>query len=73
MVLNTASELYNNLLEIYFDEYYELSDAKRNKMKNNVILKSHFLKHIIMMTGLKMKNQLIQQGKIIKKNLTSHH
>ena len=26
---NTASELHNNLTEIYFDEYCDLSDAKR--------------------------------------------
>ena len=32
---NAASELYNNLLKIYFDEYYELPDAKRNKMERN--------------------------------------
>ena len=31
---NTASELYSDLLGIYIDEYYELSDAKRNKMKD---------------------------------------
>ena len=30
---NTAPELYNDLLEIYFDEYYKLSGAKRKKMK----------------------------------------
>ena len=28
----TVSELYNKLLEIYFDEYYDLSNAKRTKM-----------------------------------------
>ena len=33
-VYNTASELYSDLLGIYIDEYYELSDAKRNKMKD---------------------------------------
>ena len=27
-----SSELYNNFLEIYYDEYNELSDDKRNKM-----------------------------------------
>ena len=28
-VPNTASDLYKNLLAIYFDEYYELLDAKK--------------------------------------------
>ena len=31
-VYHTASELYNDLSEIYFDEYYDLSGAKRSKM-----------------------------------------
>ena len=35
---NTAIELYNDLLESYFAEYYELQDAKRNKMVPNIIL-----------------------------------
>ena len=29
---NTVSELYSDLLETYFHEYYDLSDAKRSKM-----------------------------------------
>ena len=29
---DTFSELYNDLLETYFDEYYDLSDAKKNKI-----------------------------------------
>ena len=29
---DTSSGLYNNLLETYFDEYYDLSDAKRSKI-----------------------------------------
>ena len=32
---NAASELCNNLLKTYFDEYYELPDAKRNEMERN--------------------------------------
>ena len=31
-VYDTASKLYNDLLEIYFDEYNDLSDVKRKKM-----------------------------------------
>ena len=29
---DTASELYNDFLGTYFDEYSELPDAKRNEM-----------------------------------------
>ena len=35
-----TSELYNDLVETYFNEYYDLSDAERKKMK----LKKLFLK-----------------------------
>ena len=31
-VYDTVSELYNDLLEIYFDQYYDLSDVKRSKI-----------------------------------------
>ena len=40
----TASELYNNLLGIYFNEYYELSHAKGNKIKLTYEPKKFFLK-----------------------------
>ena len=30
---NIASELYNEFLEIYFDEYIDLSDSKKKKKK----------------------------------------
>ena len=33
-IIHTASDLHNDLLGIYFDEYNELPDAKRNKMKH---------------------------------------
>ena len=29
---DTASKLYNGFLRIHFNEYYDLSDAKRTKM-----------------------------------------
>ena len=29
---DTSSECFNDLLETYFDEYYDLSDAKRSKI-----------------------------------------
>ena len=32
MLKNIASDLYNDLLETYFDEYYDLSDKKRSKI-----------------------------------------
>ena len=35
-VYDTASALYNMLLEIYFDEYYDLSDAKGSKMNPQI-------------------------------------
>ena len=31
-VYDTSSECFNDLLETYFDEYYDLSDAKRSKI-----------------------------------------
>ena len=67
-VYNTASELYNDLLEIYFDEYYELSDAKRDKMKCKYDPKKLFLETYNYWSGLKIKNRLIQQEKVLKKN-----
>ena len=33
-----------------------------------MILRNYFLKHIIKMSGLIMKNRLIQQENVIKKN-----
>ena len=55
-VYDTAADLYNDLQETYFKEYYDLSDSEGKKWKTNMILIIHFLKHIIMMSGLKMKN-----------------
>ena len=40
---DTASELYNKLLETYFDEYNELSGAKINKMDPKYEPESLFL------------------------------
>ena len=39
-----ASELYNELLETYFDEYYDLWDAERKKMEIKYKPKTLFLK-----------------------------
>ena len=41
---DAGSELYNNLLETYFDEYYILSDAERKKLKLKYDPKKLFLK-----------------------------
>ena len=35
---NTASELYNQLLGTYFDEYYYLWDAERKKWIANIAI-----------------------------------
>ena len=58
---NNTSELYNKYLEIYFNQYVALSDAK----KRNFVYKYErfLLMDKIMITGLKMKNQLIRQEK----------
>ena len=63
MYIINASELYNEYLEIYFDQYMILLDT-REKMgiKYNPIN--------LFFTGFKMKNQIMQlQEKMIKKNL----
>ena len=49
------------MLGIFFDEYYELSEAKRNKMEQDIILRNYFLKRMITTSALKMKNCPVQQ------------
>ena len=49
------------LLETYFDDYNESSDAKRKNIELKQILIICLLKYIIMAYGLKMKNQLIKK------------
>ena len=39
-----SSELYNNFLEIYYDEFIELQDAKKRRLGNNYDPKNLFLK-----------------------------
>ena len=39
----TTSELYNGFFGIFLDKYYELSDAKRNKIKHKYNPKKIFL------------------------------
>ena len=53
-----ASELYNEHLEIYFDEHKALSDAQKS-LVINIILLIYFLRNKIMMSGLKIKNHLM--------------
>ena len=72
---DTASELYNELLETYYDENYYLSHAKRKKGIVNINLKTYLLKDMIIVCGQKMKrnelmksNQLIKKNRLIKKN-----
>ena len=42
-VCDTALELYNELLETYYDEYCSLSDAKRKKMDRKYKPKTLFI------------------------------
>ena len=42
-VYDNASDLYNNFLAIYFNEYNEILDAKRNKMKHKYEPRKLFL------------------------------
>ena len=67
-VYNNASELYRDYLEIYFDEYKVFSNGKKSRVIN-IILLIYLLKHVIMISGFKVKNCLIQQEKVIKKIL----
>ena len=53
-----ASELYNEYLEIYFDEHKALSDAQKS-LVINIILLIYFLRNLIMMSGLKITNNLM--------------
>ena len=43
-VYNTSSELHNNLIEIYFDEYYDVSDGERKNMEPKYDFDRLFLK-----------------------------
>ena len=71
-VCDAASELYNEMLEACFDEYNELSDAKRENIKLNYDPVNYILlMHIITITGLKMKNRLIKKNLQIYR--TCHH
>ena len=78
---NIASELYNNFLEfskIYYDEYNELSDDKRNKMDPKDKPEELFLKEYnfdgwsdTTRKSKKKKNRLMQQK--LMKHLMIYH
>ena len=74
-VYDNVSELYNEYLETYFDQYMAVSDNKKvSWVIINMILLIYFLLiRVIMITGLKMKNRLIQKERVVKKNLKCHH
>ena len=63
-VYDTTSELYNDLLGTYCDEYNELSHQKRNKIDPKYKLEELFLKEIIIVCDQKVK-----RNQLIKKNL----
>ena len=48
--------------------YHVLNEIRRSKGSKNMILRNYFLKHVVMISDLEMKNLLIQQVKLTKKN-----
>ena len=62
-VYDNASELYNGYIQIYFNQYMTLSDAKKENWVINMILKNYFSKDMIIVCGLKIK-----MNPLIKKN-----
>ena len=58
---NTASELYNDLLETHFDEYYYLLDAKSSKMDPTTILMIKLLINLTIVNSTK-KNQVMKKS-----------
>ena len=60
-VYNTASELYNDLLEIFFINTRLFQMLKTESRVINMVLLIYSLNHTIVMSCLKVKNNLIQQ------------
>ena len=54
-VYDNALEPYKEYLEIYFYQYKTLSDAKK-ELGKNITLLILSLKHIVIMSSLKMRN-----------------
>ena len=67
---DTASELCNEFLEIYSYEYNTLSDANKSWVINMILL-IYSLKDMLVISGLKIKDRMIQQ-KVVR-NLLIHH
>ena len=60
-----SSELYNNFLEIYYDEFIELQDAKKRRLGNNYDPKSLFLKGYDYSVLSKNKEELDDKEKFV--------
>ena len=58
---NTASELYNDLLETHFDEYHYLSNTESSKMDPTMILMIKLLINLTMVNSTK-KNQVMKKN-----------
>ena len=69
-VYNNSSELYNEYLEIYFNQYMTLSDAEKRKVGDIYDPEELFLEGygIIIVCGQKMQN-----NRMIKKNQLMYH
>ena len=63
-VYDKALKLYNEYLEIYFNQYMTISDAKKEGWVTIMILKIYFLMNMIIVCG-----QNIMKIWLIKKNL----
>ena len=63
-VYNTASELYNDFLEIFFINTRLFQMLKTESWVINMVLLIFSLNHTIVMSCLKVKNNLIQQTQI---------
>ena len=57
---------------LFFDVFFPKKTQPLMPLGNKYDPINLFLRHIIM-SGLKMKNRLIQQQKVIKKNLLIYH
>ena len=72
-MFDDTTEMYNEYLKTFSDQYMALSDTKKESSVISMMLLIYFLlMHILMITGLKIKNRLIRQEKVIKKNLRCH-
>ena len=63
---NNASELYNEYLGIYYDQYMALPDTEKRKLGKKYHSKKLFLEGMIIVCG--QKKRLIKKECLIKKN-----